>query len=143
MTGPLEFVEAAHKQAEQVAFGVEETWCAVDTPFGPEVRIGTGDDVDGKWSRESLGVDAAYRCDDPYDDCDSARAGYLAEAQLIAEHGNPAAVLRRVAAERKILDLMTRILDPDWGYGKNRTAVELAELTVRALAEGWGWQAAG
>lgn len=129
MTGPLEFVEAAHKQAEKIAQAAAEEhpspWTAVDVDLSPLDQADAAHLNDG---RGKTMVMSDYTMLEPL--------------RHIALHC-PAAVLRRIAAERKILDLMTRILDPDWGYGKNRTAVELAELTVRALAEGWGWQAAG
>ncbi|NUR02476.1 MAG: hypothetical protein HOY79_39865 [Streptomyces sp.] len=113
----------------------EEPWRAVNTPIGPEVHVGDDDDVDGKWSREGLGVDAAYRCDDSDDDCADARHGYLAEARLIAQHANPAAVLRRIDRTRQILADCTRVLDNDH-YGDT---AYLAEDTILNLAGSWGW----
>lgn len=142
-------MDAAQHDAEAAG---DEQWRAVDTPTGPEVHVGAGDDVDGKWYREGMGVDAAYRCDDPYDDCDEARRGYLAEARLIAAHAHPAAVLRRIAADRKLLDLHTTPHTVVDGFcveeGARCTHRGEAECvicgqdgcdTVRLLAEGWGW----
>lgn len=76
-------------------------WTAASSSYGPSVRIGEYDDL---WSREGQGVDAAYRCDDPHDTCADARASYEAEAALIAQCADPAAVLRDVAAKRQLLD---------------------------------------
>ena len=127
-----ETLDAAERDARD---SVGEPWRAVDTPNGPEVHVGTGDDVDGKWARESLGVDAAYGCDDPYDDCDDARHGYLAEARLIAAHAGPDAVLRRINKERELLDDCENII-AGWHYDETKN---LAEDTIRNRAEAWGW----
>lgn len=141
-------MDAAWRDAEAAP---DEQLRAVDTPSGPEVHVGEGD-FDGKWSREGQGVDAAYRCDDPYDDCDSARHGYLAEARMLAAHGTRTAVLRRITADRELLAECEAILsDPamkDYdrdtfggllGY-RHALAVSLAEVTIRNRAEAWGWK---
>lgn len=116
----------------------DEPWRVVSTAFGPEVCIGD-DDLGNKWSREGQGVDAAYRCDDPDDDCGGARWGYLAEGRQIAAHASPAAVLRRIAADRKTLDDCDDVLH-DFVFGAFR---KLAEDTIHNLAEGWGWTEEG
>lgn len=113
----------------------EEPWRAVDTPTGPEVHVGTSNDVDGKWRRDGLGVDAAYGCDDPNDDCADARHGYRSEARLIATHASPAAVLRRIAKGRGLLEDCENIIG-GWHYDETKN---LAEDTIRNLAEAWGW----
>ena len=47
---------------------------------------------------------------------------------------DPAAVLRRIAADRKLLDECVAAFDWDnWG------AASLAETAIRNLAEGYGW----
>lgn len=77
-------------------------WTVEDGHYGPRVHV--HEDPDEVWSRDGQGVTAAYRCDDPYDECASARASYRAEAQLILECAEPAAVLRDVASKRALLD---------------------------------------
>jgi hypothetical protein len=140
---PLTFLrdalDARQKQAEAAA---EETWRAADTPFGPTVHIGDDGDT---WIREGRGVDAAYRCDDPDDTCADARSGYLAEARLIAELGSPAAVLRRIAADRKLIarhrdDGSGKCVECGQGYGCGDWGPDAPCDTIRDLAEGWGWK---
>jgi hypothetical protein len=59
------------------------------------------------------------------------------EGKAMAEHvvrQDPAAVLRRIAADRKLLDECVAAFDWDnWG------AASLAETAIRNLAEGYGW----
>lgn len=64
--------------------------------------------------------------------------GSPTEAQQthIVRHG-PAAVLRRIAADRKTLTECEAAFDWD-----NRGATSLAETTIRNLAEGYGWTGA-
>lgn len=59
---------------------------------------------------------------------------HVQDAQHIARH-NPAAVLHRIAADRKILDDCDDVLH-DFVFGAFR---QLAFDTVRNLAEGYGW----
>ena len=56
------------------------------------------------------------------------------DARHIVRH-NPAAVLRRIAADRKTVDDCDDVLH-DFVFGAFR---KLAEDTIRNLAEGWGW----
>jgi hypothetical protein len=51
-------------------------------------------------------------------------------AAHMARH-DPAAVLRRIAADRKTLDEIAR--------GVEYEAEPLADIVIRNLAEGWGW----
>lgn len=71
---------------------------------GPSIQVRDWDDE--TWSRDGAGVFAAFRCDDPYDDCASARATYQAEAELIVAMADPATVLARVSRDRRLLDLL-------------------------------------
>jgi hypothetical protein len=54
----------------------------------------------------------------------------------MARH-DPAAVLRRIAADRKLLDECEEVLAIDgWEYSD---APDLAELAIGCVATGWGW----
>ena len=54
-------------------------------------------------------------------------------SDFIVRH-DPAAVLRRIAAERKVLDECEAAQNWDnWG------AASLADTVIRGVAEGWGW----
>lgn len=144
----LEAKLAALERLATGAQGCDEAWTAVSAAFGPEVRIGAlgSDEV---WSRE--GAAGAWTCDDPYDDCASVRAAFMAEAELVAAFGSPAAVLRRVAADRQIL-AEHQPLD-EGGLGALRCSVCAVQpggdhylyrvpwpcRTVLLLAEGYGW----
>lgn len=145
-----ETLDAAEEIARAASW-VDEPWHAVDAHFGPEVRIGD-DGSDDKWSREGQGVNAAYSCDDPYDDCGERRVMYLNEAKLIAAHASPAAVLRRIAADRQLLDLHTTphtVVDgfcveedgPCTHNGEANCVIcgQDGCRTQRLLAEAWGW----
>ena len=79
---------------------------------GPSIQVRDWDDE--TWSRDGAGMFAAFRCDDPYDDCASARATYQAEAELIVAMADPAKVLARVSRDRRLLDLL---LAEDHGFG--------------------------
>lgn len=127
MTGPLEFVEAAHKQAEKIAQAAAEEhpspWTAEDVDLSPLDQADAAHLNDG---RGKTMVMSDYTMLEPL--------------RHIALH-DPAAVLRRIAAERKLLAECQKVLAvDDWEYND---APDLARATVRALAEGWGWQAAG
>ncbi len=141
MTSPLEFLEAAHKQAEEVASACilkvnrgRGEW----TRHGPEIRDDLGHLV--------------------------VKHTWPDEADHIVLH-DPAAVLRRIAAERKILaehqaereaslPIHDRCSDPKCDcYDYVATCGTCAPsnyydaepvpwpcATVRLLAEAWGWQ---
>lgn len=132
---------------------VGEPWTAGGADYGPEVRVGSPAEGDG-WYRE--GASSAWSCDDPYDDCASARASFVAEAELVASFGSPVSVLRRVSADRQILaehasdggdcrvcceEGVSEYVH-DYGVVEVRTAVPWPCRTVRLLAEAWGWEAA-
>jgi len=54
----------------------------------------------------------------------------------IASH-DPAATLRRIAADRKLIEVCEEVLAVDgWEYDD---APKLAEHVISNLAEGWGW----
>lgn len=106
------------------------------------------------WLREAMGAAetiakaAAERAWSPhweYDDCvhqirDLNNCNELADIQLpeigaFVEANDPAAVLRRIVADRKTLDDCDDILH-DFVFGAFR---KLAEDAIRNLAEGYGW----
>lgn len=154
--GPVEFLEAAHRRAEEIAQAttpvpVAGAWRvaqdkhdADDAPLAlvqGEQEEGDPEYV-GYGSNLPIIVHAAEWQDE-------------AEANLrhIALH-DPRSVLRRIAAERKILEahpIDTDVINP--GYGKHvadfgcRTCHDWDGVTegygwcdtVRLLAEGWGW----
>lgn len=59
---------------------------------------------------------------------------HQAEALLI-QANNPAAVLRRIKAERAVLEACDTVLS-GWYYGESK---ELAHDVIAGLARGWGW----
>jgi len=67
--------------------------------YGPEVVV--GDDEDACWRREVN--DQVWHCDDEQDGCPETARGWIAEGAHIARH-DPSSVLRRVAADRRVLD---------------------------------------
>lgn len=139
MTGPLEFVEAAHKQAEEIARAATPGPWAPEDPWLSDVVTSA---LLGRVADCSLGT--GYR------------AQAIQDARRITLH-DPAAVLRRIATERKILAEhaddgygdCVRCADDHQGYcecgdvsfnGRHlRDELPYPCLTVRALAEGWGW----
>ncbi len=125
MTGPLEFVERMHRDAE---------WLARDCHGGKRWTAREGQIVrdDGKVIAE----------------CPLNAHARLTASVLLALVGSPDAVLRRVAAERKLLalrhpnehypdDCYDCRREPGWQYG---TPADRPCVRVRALAEGWGWE---
>jgi hypothetical protein len=122
VTGPLEYLEAAHKRADEV-------YTVHDGEHGDMV----GDVV--AYVRGGGGRDRE-----------------LANQHLIATHADPAAVLRRITAERKLLEAHQHVADPELGDGcstcvSDRDGIYLEQMsadeypcpTVRLLAEAWGW----
>jgi hypothetical protein len=114
MTDPLAYIEAAHKRAEQTA----------------QAAGGDGTPV---WStgrhhavRDENGDAVAY---------DEGRPTPAQAAHIAAN--DPAAVLRRIAADRKTLAACEEILAVDgWEYDDTPN---LADATICNMAEGWGW----
>jgi hypothetical protein len=116
VTDPLAYIEAAHKHAEQTA------------------QAAGGDD----WTTQAHPVDhiAVYDSHREPVVYDESRPS---EAQMVHIAANsPAALLRRIVAERKTLAACEEILAFDLGWEYTDTP-ELAEAVVRDLAEGWGW----
>lgn len=114
MTNPVEFVERRHGDMEWIAweyFGGREWTAREGEILGP----------DGKLMAEvALGG-----------------GPQLTASVLIATNGSPAAVLRRIAAERETLAECKKVLaDDGWEYDD---APKLADATIRSLAKGWGW----
>ena len=118
MTGPVEFLEAAWRRAEDAVRELPPgPWqCAeVENEEGEHVTLASGVDTQAVFSAAWIwrhdGLDA-----------------YLPLMQ-------PDAVLRRIANEREILADCTRALDNDhWAETEL-----LAEDTIINLAKGWGW----
>ena len=143
MTGPLEFVKAEHARAEQTAQLIEsggyepQTWHTEPSRSGRWVWVYS--------TSRCLGEppEAAVREDDQ--PVAIVRTGRN-EHQHIALH-DPASVLRRIAAERKLLaDLLGEPHGSDcWALvGSGRPCDcgrdDRVNLRVRLLAEGWGWE---
>lgn len=135
MTGPLEFVEAAHKQAEKIAQAAAEEhpspWTAVDVDLSPLDQADAAHLNDG---RGKTMVMSDYTMLEP-----------LRHAAL----HDPAAVLRRIAAERKVCDRhqpfeTLAIVEAPNIVGKvtlcahDRRSWPCPDITD--LAEAWGWQ---
>lgn len=138
MTGPVEFLEAAHNRAEETA--------QATTPVP----------VAGQWSAvrdKHADDDAPLTLIQGHDEEDFDPEGYSSgrpviayaaewqdEAEANLRHialNDPHSVLRRVTAERKILAACEEILAIDgWEYDD---APNLANETICNLAEGWGW----
>lgn len=152
MTGPIEFLEAAHKQAEKAAEKAAAL-CGCHPPK-PSWSFRDGDEpTDGR----------ILVADDPHPDLKrkiSRRWNGSYEGLFMAEHivlHDPEAVLRRVAAERKILaahPYTTRVVT---GYGEHTAGFGCENChnwdgvpegrgncaTILALAEGWVWPETG
>ena len=103
----------------------DQPWTVMTDYDGPKIRV--NDTLEGVWQREGAGVGGAYRCDDPYDDCGSARACYEAEAHLIAQRADPARVLRDVTARRALLERLLaeqHRMEEDGWYSCSQTGEE-------------------
>jgi hypothetical protein len=62
---------------------------------------------------------------------------FLPEIGRYIEDTDPASVLRRIAADRKILVACEEVLAVEgWEYDDAPT---LEQSTIRSMAEGWGW----
>ena len=123
MTGPVEFLEAAHKRAEKFV----------------------GLLPDGPWEwRGHNGPEGVYMAlENRRDEVPVIRSHAQAGSSWLAWHPafdeflpEPEAVLCRVAAERKILAECKDLLAVDgWEFDD---APNLADTTICNLAEGWG-----
>jgi hypothetical protein len=129
----VEFLLARLAEVEQVARRAEalQRWQAVtNAPYGPQVRVGDGPDIGDsspEWRRD-VNVQV-WQCDDELDGCPEMARGWIAEAEHIAAH-DPARVLRRVAADRQIVDDCMASID-DAGTGPGEYGLALS--TLRSL----------
>ncbi|MEV7034616.1 DUF6221 family protein [Streptomyces sp. NPDC093272] len=136
MNGPVEFLEAAHKQAEEAAEKAAAL-CGCHPPR-PAWSFRDGDEpTDGR----------ILIVDDPHPELKrtvSRRWNGSYRGLFMAEHivrHDPEAVLRRIGAERRLLAECQQTLAVDgWEY---TDTPELAERVIRGLAEGWGWTEVG
>lgn len=146
MTGPVEFLEAAHKRAEETARATTPVpkpgeWIATRDKHAaddaPLALIQGRDEETYDW----LGED--YRSGLPV-------IAYAAEWQDEAEANlhhialnDPHSVLRRVAAERELLTLHQndagKCSECSQGYELQDWGPDYPCATVRLLAKGWGW----
>jgi hypothetical protein len=137
VTDPLEFLRAAHAEAEARAEAATAgPWTAfeyVDHDCGFEATIGTGPGVHDRTSVVGHGYEGGG-------------VERMVDAVHIAAN-DPAAVLRRITAERKLIGLYeaARAEYPadlhayDWESDTGKARTGALEETVMALAEGWGW----
>lgn len=104
-------------------------WVRAEMDAAEEVALGAKGQTLGRWKED----------DGPAEDIDLyAASGKLTmgQARHIARH-DPAAVLRRIKAERKVLDeceqtIAASLID-------DYPAPNLARAVIRGVAEGWGW----
>lgn len=142
---PLEFLEAAHARAEAAARaatpGPWEAHPPTDTGDGWEIRAIVTPGREWRWVVGAESGGGVYEA---------------ADARHVALH-DPAATLRRIAAERRLLEAHQQVEgngyepdDPGERYGpiasacsscgtSDEYAVPWPCPTVRALAEAWGW----
>lgn len=107
-----EAMDAAQRSAEAACEGGQGRWRQEDAGRMPGFIVG-----------DHEGYHVAY--DEGYPTLEQATHIVL---------NDPAAVLRRIAADRKMLDECMAAFDWDnWG------AASLARTVIRNLAEGWGW----
>jgi hypothetical protein len=133
VTGPVEFLEAAHKEAERLAERAADL-CGCHPP-APAWLFRDGDEpTDGR----------ILVADDPHPDLKrkiGRRWNGSYEGLFMAEHivlHDPEAVLRRINSERKTLTECKDLVAVDgWEYDD---APNLADTTICNLAEGWGWK---
>jgi hypothetical protein len=149
VTGPVEFLEAAHKEAERLAARAADlcgchppalAWSFRDGDEPTDGRILVVDDPHPNLKRK-----IGRRWNGSYEG--------LSMAEHIVLH-DPEAVLQRIAAERKILaahPYTTRVINPLCGQESAGFGCETCHnwdgvpegrgncATVLALAEGWGW----
>jgi hypothetical protein len=111
-----EAMDAAERDAEAATPG---PWSVNDESYPETVYSASNVDVvaGGRWGGEASVFESA------------------ADAVHIARH-HPAAVLRRIAADRKLLDDLERVVKGDY---IDDGELPLAEHVLRLLAEGYGW----
>jgi hypothetical protein len=141
MTDPLAFLRAAHAAAQveaEAARDVDYAQCGVWEARGPYPAA--SGEVDGV-SRPRGNLRAAIGKDDIFLDAELP----WGLVPHMARH-DPAAVLRHIAADRKILDLHDMAHEcssTDWITRQHDSCCWIPEGehcdTILALAEGWGW----
>lgn len=132
MTGPVEFLEAAHNEAERLARQAAEL-CGCHPPATAWSFRDGDEPADGR----------ILVVDDPHPDLKrkiGRRWNGSYEGLFMAEHivlHDPEAVLRRINSERKTIAECKGLLAVDgWEYDD---APNLADTAICNLAEGWGW----
>lgn len=110
MTSLVEFVEAAHKQAEEIARALRDDLWWADQADRIDVYNAEGVQIAG--------------------------AEVAVHQALVAV--DPAAVLRRIAKEREILAKCQEALTEEEQL-REYCGSDIAQAVIRALAEGWGW----
>lgn len=120
-TTPLAFLRATHAAAHAEAEAAQD---------GDSGEWFVGDD----WN--------VYRAEDqaPGEDAEENRLVVYGDVKPQSEHiarHDPAATLRRIAADRKLIAVCEKVLAVDgWEYDD---APKLAEHVISNLAAGWGW----
>ncbi|MGW7001401.1 DUF6221 family protein [Streptomyces sp. NPDC054933] len=139
MTGLLEFLEQAWKQAEETARAttpvpVAGVWAAVRAKHADEdapLSLIQGQDPDEpEYQGYGSGLPVIAIAAEWQDESE-------ANLRHIALH-DPAAVLRRITAERKILAECREAVEEEERLHEYCVS-DVAHAVVRALAEAWGW----
>lgn len=110
-------------------------WVRAEMDAAEKVAEAARGDSDGVWSVDGHPHYDGCRIEDERGDVVVYDEGVptAEQANHMARH-DPAAVLRRIAADRKLLDECEAAHDWDnWG------ASGLADSVIRGIAEGWGW----
>lgn len=128
MTGPVEFLEAAHGRAEQTVDRLRnELWWIGNARH---IEVYTSSAKADRIKFDSIGVDGR----------DVTVTDAIQHALLAA---SPIDLQRRVAAERKQLALHQNVAgkcdECGRGYELGNWGPDFPCTTVRLLAEGWGW----
>jgi Family of unknown function (DUF6221) len=132
-------MDAAEKVAREAAMAVGRTGYENGVLVEPVARWGDDLAADGQhWVSNYATVKrqrtAAGEKGRTVAECGGFGTGPI--AAHVARH-DPAAVLRRIKAERKALDECEEVLAVDgWEYDDAPT---LAATVIRGVAEGWGW----
>lgn len=121
MTGPVEYLKAAHGRAEELARAATSGPWRAEEHAEHGFRVGTADG--SSWVAWTGAFD---------DEPESSRP----DSVFIAAN-SPDKVLARIEAERAVLEACDTVLS-GWYYGESK---ELAHDVVAGLAAGWGWEA--